>query len=666
MKKSVTILFTIFCSLLLHACNPWVIAILPDRDESQEILLPNLVFDHPLPVDFGVRTLGYEELDPITVTIRNTGGAAAENIHITIRDTEAFSENAVFALRGADLITSINAGEYAHFDVLSPITGLPYNTYSAAITVSYEVGKTLSGNVAFAVQPPPEQTQFTVTMTHDGHGSALARGPHPGDAEGEVVVIEAGDTVTIRAIPDNPAMYAFEEWALILGDTRILGDMSTTESTTTFTMPRSNLTIKALFELRSYALTIELEGDREGSGTVFVNRDPVTGPVYIKVDDEITIYADPDEGFLFTRWEIVSGSITRSTIFDDPTEREQTLTMPPEDVTLKAVFEDTMPILDLTPNPLVFGEFPYLYTAPAAQTITITNTGHNPAVNMIISHGVHATWYTWTGDDFTDVILPETEGSNTITFTVQPKAGFAVGVYDTLVEITYGNNRKASCLVKFEVIQAHPSLDGNDDTINWPSGLTAKLGDTLAKVAGDIGLAQRGNSPDVKAGTFAWKAPGSTPVGGAGQRLHTMVFTPYDTNYRPIEKDIAIVVSLTSQIGQWTYNPVTNALASWTPGNTHTYDAANNVYHITVSRGNGIDISLGGFAHDSVSWTLAPGNVKRDTPHFIHTFSDHSFGNLHGNPQFDYDEDEFYTLTLIVWVGGKPYSQKFGIEVKKP
>ena len=73
-------------------------------------------------------------------------------------------------------------------------------------------------------------------------------------------------------------------------------------------------------------------------------------------------------------------------------------------------------------------------------------------------------------------------------------------------------------------------------TVNWPTGLTAYYGQTLASIS------LPGNGTATPGGTFTWTTP-STPVGNVGPQTHSMTFTPTDTaNYNTVTNNVSITV----------------------------------------------------------------------------------------------------------------------------
>ena len=80
----------------------------------------------------------------------------------------------------------------------------------------------------FEEDAPPAPTEYTITVTNDGNGTASAS---PAKAV-------AGTEITLTAMPNEG--YHFKEWQVISGDVTIVDDK--------FTMPDSNVEVKAIFE----------------------------------------------------------------------------------------------------------------------------------------------------------------------------------------------------------------------------------------------------------------------------------------------------------------------------------------------------------------------------------------------------------------------------------
>jgi uncharacterized protein YjdB len=140
-----------------------------------------------------------------------------------------------------------------------------------------------------------------------------------------------------------------------------------------------------------------------------------------------------------------------------------TITVTTEDGSKTATCEVTVTAqtynISVTPATLNFGSLNAGYAAaPAAQTVTITNTGNQSVtVNLPTS-----TNYTITaGAGFTSGTATLTQ-NGTAQFTVQPKTGLAAGNYNETLAISGSNNTNASITVSFTVEQR--SSDGGPTT----------------------------------------------------------------------------------------------------------------------------------------------------------------------------------------------------------
>ena len=146
---------------------------------------------------------------------------------------------------------------------------------------------------------------YSVTVQDDGNGTGSAS---PTSAE-------AGTEITLSASPDSG--YVFKDWEVISG--------GVTVSENKFTMPATDVTVKAHFEATSeptYSVTVQDDGNGTGSAS----------PSTAEAGTEITLSASPDSGFVSKEWEVISGGVTIA---------GNKFTMPANDVTVKAHFEAT-------------------------------------------------------------------------------------------------------------------------------------------------------------------------------------------------------------------------------------------------------------------------------------------------------------------------------------
>ena len=192
---------------------------------------------------------------------------------------------------------------------------------------------------------PPAPTKYTVTVTTEGGGTASAS---PAKAA-------AGTEITLTATPNTG--YHFKEWQV-----ESLAGLVITNNK--FTMPDSNVAIKAIFEEDSpfaptkHTVTVKTDGN----GIAFAS------PLLAVAGTEITLTAMPKEGYHFKEWQVISGGVA--------IENNKFL-MPDSNVEVKAVFEKDAPPAPTDPGkPSISVTGAYTYNGSEH---TATVSGYNPA-----------------------------------------------------------------------------------------------------------------------------------------------------------------------------------------------------------------------------------------------------------------------------------------------
>jgi hypothetical protein len=133
----------------------------------------------------------------------------------------------------------------------------------------------------------------------------------------------AGAEVSIKAVA-NPG-YGFVDWTAPAGDF----DDATAEETT-FTMPDQDVTVTAHFGV---AYNLAMAADPVGGGEAI----DVVGKGAYAADATVRIKAEPAAGYAFGNWTATAGD------FNDATAEETTFTMPDQEVTVIAHFEEVSP-----------------------------------------------------------------------------------------------------------------------------------------------------------------------------------------------------------------------------------------------------------------------------------------------------------------------------------
>ena len=170
---------------------------------------------------------------------------------------------------------------------------------------------------------------YTVTVSNDGNGTGAAT---PSTAA-------AGTTIILTAMPKEG--YHFKEWQVISGGVTIKNNK--------FTMPDSNVEVKAIFEEDTPPAPTEhtVTVTSGGNGTASAS------PAKAAAGAEITLSAAPDKGYHLKEWQVESpaGLVITNNKF----------TMPDTNVAIKAIFEEDAP------------------PAPTEFTITVKTDGNGTA-----------------------------------------------------------------------------------------------------------------------------------------------------------------------------------------------------------------------------------------------------------------------------------------------
>ena len=192
---------------------------------------------------------------------------------------------------------------------------------------------------------PPAPTKYTVTVTTEGGGTASA----------SPAKTAAGTEITLTATPNTG--YHFKEW-------QVESPAGLVITNNKFTMPDSNVAIKAIFEEDSpfaptkHTVTVKTDGN----GIAFAS------PLLAVAGTEITLTAMPKEGYHFKEWQVISGGVA--------IENNKFL-MPGSNVEVKAVFEKDAPPAPTDPGkPSISVTGAYTYNGSEH---TATVSGYNPA-----------------------------------------------------------------------------------------------------------------------------------------------------------------------------------------------------------------------------------------------------------------------------------------------
>ena len=284
-----------------------------------------------------VKLLGPEDAPAITTTTL-PGGTVGSPYHHQLQATG-----------GGFILWELFSGELPDGLTLKQITGEISGTPTAEQTAQFTVRAPNSvGNdkkeLSITITNAPA-AEHTITVTTAGGGTASASSTSA----------TAGTEITLTATPNTG--YHFKEWQV-----ESLAGLVITNNK--FTMPDSNVTIKAIFEEDSpfaptkHTVTVKTDGN----GIAFAS------PLLAVAGTEITLTAMPKKGYHFKEWQVISGGVA--------IENNKFL-MPDSNVEVNAVFEKDAPPAPTDPGkPSISVTGAYTYNGSEH---TATVSGYNPA-----------------------------------------------------------------------------------------------------------------------------------------------------------------------------------------------------------------------------------------------------------------------------------------------
>ena len=284
-----------------------------------------------------VKLLGSEDAPAITTTTL-PGGTVGTPYHHQLQATG-----------GGFILWELFSGELPDGLTLKQTTGEISGTPTAEGTAQFTVRALNSvGNdkkeLSITITNAPA-AEHTITVTTAGGGTASASSTSA----------TAGTEITLTATPNTG--YHFKEWQV-----ESLAGLVITNNK--FTMPDSNVAIKAIFEEDSpfaptkHTVTVKTDGN----GIAFAS------PLLAVAGTEITLTAMPKEGYHFKEWQAISGGVA--------IENNKFL-MPDSNVEVKAVFEKDAPPAPTDPGkPSISVTGAYTYNGSEH---TATVSGYNPA-----------------------------------------------------------------------------------------------------------------------------------------------------------------------------------------------------------------------------------------------------------------------------------------------
>lgn len=151
---------------------------------------------------------------------------------------------------------------------------------------------------------------YYITLQTEGNGTASAS-----VASVKVTSAAKDEQVTLTAAPSDG--YEFKAWEIVPGNITINDNK--------FTMPANPVTVKAIFEQKKYAVTVQNDGNGTASASV----------ASAAQGEAVTLTAASNEGYEFDKWVVKDNTVTLA----NPNSPTTTFTMPASEVTIKVSFK---------------------------------------------------------------------------------------------------------------------------------------------------------------------------------------------------------------------------------------------------------------------------------------------------------------------------------------
>ena len=237
-----------------------------------------------------------EETATFTVRALNSVGNDKKELSITIAKDAPAEYTITVKTDGGGTASASSTSATAGTEIrltATPKTGYHFKEWeviSGGVTIKDDKFLMPNDNVEvkaiFEKDAPPAPTEFIITVTSGGNGTASA-------SHAKAVV---GTEITLTAMPKEG--YHFKEWQVISGGVAIKDDK--------FLMPNANVEVKAIFEKDAppapteFTITVKTDGNGTASAS---HAKAVVGT-------EIILTATPKTGYHFKEWQVISGGVT--------------------------------------------------------------------------------------------------------------------------------------------------------------------------------------------------------------------------------------------------------------------------------------------------------------------------------------------------------------------
>jgi len=255
--------------------------------------------------------------------------------------------------------TDVEAGETVTVAANNPAAGQQFVRWESVGTPTVSFANAMSQTTTFTM-PSGDVTVRAVFEAIPTFTAIVEGGTGGGN-------FPVGATVNITATP--PSGQRFARWEAV-GTTILFGNLMS--STTSFTMPARDVTIRAIFEpIPTFTATVN-GGTGDGS---------------FAAGSAVSIRATAPVGYRFVRWETVG---LLAVTFANANSANTTFEMPARNVTVRAVFESTSITHNVRTIAIMNRTMP-LRSGPGASTASQGNISQGARI-LIIGESADGTW----------------------------------------------------------------------------------------------------------------------------------------------------------------------------------------------------------------------------------------------------------------------------------
>jgi len=450
---------------------------------------------NPSSLDFGSEIAGYSPAPAAQdVVITNTG-----NLSVTV----TLPSHSAYAITSADSLT-LAAGATATVSI-QPKTGLLAGTYAPMLTFTTDHSTSVDVSVTFTVIAA--SYTISATPTSLDFGSEIA-GYSPAPAAQNVTITNTGNLSVTVTLPSDPAytITTADSLTLAPGATATVSVQPKTgllagtyNPTLTFTTDHStSADVAASFIVDAATHTITANPTSLDFGSEIAGYSPAPSAQDVVITNtgnlSVTVTLPSDSAYTITTGDsltLAAGGTATVSVQPktgllagsyNPTLTFTTDHSTSADVAATFTVDAASYTISVNPTSLDFGsEIAGYSPAPAAQNVTITNTGN---LSVTVTLPTDAAFTVTSSDSLT------LAAGATATVSVQPKIGLMAGIYAPTLTFTTDHSTSVNVSVTFTVIAASYTISASPTSLDFGSEIA---GYSPAPAAQNVTITNTGN-----------------------------------------------------------------------------------------------------------------------------------------------------------------------------